>query len=788
MKQLIITLITLFTAFGSHAATWRVDANYTADSPHDGRFRSLDTALREAERVYAQRPFSAADPLTIEIAPSVYWLDNPDDPAIRRPRQGENIPYGMELTFSNVKLVGLGKKPDETVLACNRGQTQGAVGNFTMLHFTGSDIALENLTLGNYCNVDLDYLLNPTLSRKRRATPIVQAQLAICNGDRYTARRCRFVSRLNLCPLAGAKRVLFEECHFECTDDALCGTGVYLNCDFTFHSSKPFYATSPQGAVFLNCDLHSLCTGLQHLVKAGSTVSMIDCRWTSDDPDLYISWTSAPTPDLRSYQSNLTLNGKPLTINAREPQYTVDVTMLPLLRAYKCGDIYNVANLLGGSDGWDPLGQSALGLPRIPTVLHASTRKASLEAGRDTLVIAADAPDAVWSVKPEDAAYFSIISQREGKATVTSTNNTESPYSLTITAKTPSGCETAVAITALPATLPAPLFTKRPRLVRSSDTLRVEYAIERGNRADRSLVAWYSASRADGSDAIPVKVTRGDAPADTYTLTQRDCGRYIFATVAPRHSRSATGAPEAAKASKKITSAASQKSLNIDFEEFASDYQPKLIPGLWTMDAFKPLDCQEWEWDAATDRAWHYGEGVDGARGVKGLMQSVRGARLMYSPVSGERGDMSLSIEVAPCKPAAQGFGSATGQYMDFCISFDPTTLTGYGLRVVRTVRHDKAVEMLLVKYDHSVVTPLTDPVAAICFVTGCRIDLTAKGETLTARVSNSRELTPRPGYATEVNLSAPIAPLPHGGIAIQHTGTVGASATLLRSLSAKWE
>ena len=69
---------------------------------------------------------------------------------------------------------------------------------------------------------------------------ITQAQLAFADGDRLEAHHCRFVSRLNTCPLNGGKRTFFERCHFESTDDAMCPTGVYLSCDFDFYGSMPF--------------------------------------------------------------------------------------------------------------------------------------------------------------------------------------------------------------------------------------------------------------------------------------------------------------------------------------------------------------------------------------------------------------------------------------------------------------------------------------------------------------------------------------------------------------------
>ena len=244
-----------------------------------GVFATVNEALRQAE-TYADDSVWTI----IHIAPGVYWIDDPDDSTIRRPEPGENTPFGMKVRMNRVRLVGEGESPEDVVLACNRGQTQGADGNFTMLHITGDDIQAENLTFGNYCNVDLNYKRDPRQSRQRRADAIVQAQLVICDGDRYEARRCRFISRLNLCPFAGARQVLFEDCYFECTDDALCGTGIYRHCRFTFFSSKPFYCTSPQGAVFEDCDIHSKVRGVQYLTKVSDPVTMRNCRWTSEAP------------------------------------------------------------------------------------------------------------------------------------------------------------------------------------------------------------------------------------------------------------------------------------------------------------------------------------------------------------------------------------------------------------------------------------------------------------------------------------------------------------------------
>ena len=183
---------------------------------------------------------------------------------------------------------------------------------------------------------------------------------------------------------------------------------------------------------------------------------------------------------------------------------------------------------------------------------------------------------------------------------------------------------------------------------------------------------------------------------------------------------------------------------------------------------------------------WEYKEGFNGAVGM-GLLQAQRGARLMYTPTGKAYGDMSLTLHVDPTKTAGQGFGSATGQYMDVCLKFDTQTLTGYGLRIIRTTKHAKAVDFYLVKYDHGQVTPLTEPVSATCYRTNCTISIDFIGKKLTAHVETS---TPQPEGSTlphRVHLTVEVTPNDFGGIHIQHTGSCGESTTMLHHLQAKW-
>ncbi len=141
----------------------------------------------------SERDKSFGGMITVYIAPYVYWIDDPDAEDTVYPEEGYGEPYGMVVDCDSLKLTGLTEKPSEVVLAGNRGQSHGAKGNYTMFFFQVRHLELANLTMGNYCSVDLDYPSCPTLGHKRRTGVITQAQLAGQSGDKLFARNCSFV-------------------------------------------------------------------------------------------------------------------------------------------------------------------------------------------------------------------------------------------------------------------------------------------------------------------------------------------------------------------------------------------------------------------------------------------------------------------------------------------------------------------------------------------------------------------------------------------------------------------
>ena len=695
---------------------------------------------------------SSASPMTVYIRPGVYWIDDPDDPTVKVGKDGQ-VPFGMTVRCDYLHLVGMGKNPEDVVLASQRGQMQGAVGNFTMFDFWVKTLRVENMTLGNYCNVDLVYPLNPQLNRPKRNSAITQAHVGYVHGDSLLANKVRFISRLNLNPLNGAKYSYYEDCHFESTDDALNGTAIYRHCDFDFYGQKPFWSTFGRGAMFIDCDFNLKGEPREmYFCKQGGPVTVIDCRYHAPSDTIYIGWTAYPQPWLRCYQHNFTLNGKAYLIGNRQPQNTL---------------------------------QPALLTPTLQEVpfLGISQHEATLLTGQDTLRLTCPEP-VTWHIPDAFATYVSVVPVSAGCASAfIPTNTTDETADFCITATTADGREAACHMVVKPSILPPPAFKKRPRIVQKKNQLLLNYQLDLQGRRDESRITWYR-------DNIPVLTTHG-APERTYSLTTADHGHHLSATIEPKHQRSTYG--PAVYSSSRISSPSSPSSpfrissLSTDFHTFPCQWQPAVLPGYWTVDGYKPQDTAAFPWSFDANKPmWEYAEGFNGAVGM-GLLQAQRGARLMYTPLEGTYGNMSLELLVDPTKTAGQGFGSATGQYMDVCLKFDTQTLTGYGLRIIRTTKYANAVDFLLVRYDHGVITPISEAVSSTCYRTGCTISLDFNGSQLTAKVTTK---TPRPTDSTlphEVLLKATVAPTTFGGVHIQHTGSCGESTTMLHSIKVDW-
>lgn len=765
---------------------------------------------------------TADNPMTVYVAPYVYWIDDPAATDTVQKTEGYSTPYGMVVNSDFLTIKGLTGNPDNIVLAGNRGQSHASNGNYTMFRFNCSGaLTVKNITIGNYCSVDLDYPLMSELNQAKRTETITQAQLADVSGEKMFADNCNFISRLNLDPINGASRSLYNNCHFESTDDALNANAVYVGCDFDFYGNRPLYSSYGTGSTFLGCTFNCKILNVeaeptQFFTKEGGTITAVDCVYNSNlSVPISIGWTKTPSTSLKCYQSNIIHNGQSITIGGEGAKETVDMTGKSVLDAYKIVSggktYYNTYNLLKGSDDWDPLGVKdvikAAGQDTVATQLSITSDVTEIESGKETASIGGtvnyfygtnDTTQKItYSVSDEDKAYVKLTDNGDGTCKVEGTNNDDAAKNVIINASTESGLEAAVGITVKPSKIEAPAFTKAPVITNDGQgSLKVDYSLDLGSREDMSAISWYRCTDAEGSNPILVAVTRNDSPEYTYKLTAGDVGYYIMAKVESKNIRSDYGTPENTVYDKAIgVKDVRSKNFATDFSNFPNVKQSEIKAGFWTVDYNRPADTESFgSWQGAdTEEPWKYGTTGNGCVGA-GLYEGTQGARLMYTPVEGTYGDMSLKLVVDPAKTAGQGFGSA-GQYMDVLLKFDTSTLTGYGLRIVRTKASSNAVTFVLVKYDNGTVTEISDEVIASCYATGCTISLKAEGNKLTAHVETPTEQLAdqaAKGYPHVVDLTADIEANSFGGVAIQHTGTLGAggwqNTTMLHNLDITWE
>lgn len=765
---------------------------------------------------------TADNPMTVYVAPYVYWIDDPAATDTVQKTEGYSTPYGMVVNSDFLTIKGLTGNPDNIVLAGNRGQSHASNGNYTMFRFNCSGaLTVKNITIGNYCSVDLDYPLMSELNQAKRTETITQAQLADVSGDKMFADNCNFISRLNLDPINGASRSLYNNCHFESTDDALNANAVYVGCDFDFYGNRPLYSSYGTGSTFLGCTFNCKILNVeaeptQFFTKEGGTITAVDCVYNSNlSVPISIGWTKTPSTSLKCYQSNIIHNGQSITIGGEGAKETVDMTGKSVLDAYKVVSggktYYNTYNLLKGSDDWDPLGVKdvikAAGQDTVATQLSITSDVTEIESGKETASIGGavnyfygtnDTTQKItYSVSDEDKAYVKLTDNGDGTCKVEGTNNDDAARKVIINASTESGLEAAVGITVKPSKIESPAFTKAPVITNDGQgSLKVDYSLDLGSREDMSAISWYRCTDAEGSNPILVAVTRNDSPEYTYKLTAGDVGYYIMAKVESKNIRSDYGTPENTVYDKAIgVKDVRSKNFATDFSNFPNVKQSEIKAGFWTVDYNRPADTESFgSWQGAdTEEPWKYGTTGNGCVGA-GLYEGTQGARLMYTPVEGTYGDMSLKLVVDPAKTAGQGFGSA-GQYMDVLLKFDTSTLTGYGLRIIRTRDSSNAVTFVLVKYDNGTVTEISDKVIASCYATGCTISLKAEGNKLTAHVETPTEQLAdqaAKGYPHVVDLTADIEANSFGGVAIQHTGTTGAAGwqntTMLHNLNVTWE
>ena len=114
--------------------------------------------------------------------------------------------------------------------------------------------------------------------------------------------------------------------------------------------------------------------------------------------------------------------------------------------------------------------------------------------------------------------------------------------------------------------------------------------------------------------------------------------------------------------------------------------------------------------------------------------------------------------------------------------------MSGYGLRIERSVNYDKAVVFKLIKYEGGITEVISEEKASNCFVSTCEIEIFTKEGKLYANACTTKPISESldRSIKKEVHLEAIINESGFSGVYIQHTGSAGASAAILKELLIK--
>ena len=353
----------------------------------------------------------------------------------------------------------------------------------------------------------------------------------------------RFVSRLNLYPVCGAGRSLYEHCHFEQTDDALNGNAVYLDCEFDFYSGMPIYQASGTGAVFLNCTFHCKYpqdgeTHAQYFTKVGGQITLIDSSFAGlPDTKVAVLWTKYPSVALKCYQANVTYPEGRFTPPEVADSHTVDIDEKILAEAYyirKDGEtIYNVYNLLGGKDDWDPLGNGEVirfaGKTDIPTQLLLESEAFELEAGGSSINIKGKCLtfdgrerkcEIHFKIEGDSADSIEIQRVSEGSCLLQlKDSNIDHETEVVLTAQTKEGLQTGAYVRIHPRKVAAPRLTGNPVICLEGKMLRLSYDFTEAEN-DCSDIIWYRSRNIRVEDKIVTAISQPDQPEKVYALTE----------------------------------------------------------------------------------------------------------------------------------------------------------------------------------------------------------------------------------------------------------------------------
>jgi len=752
------------------------------------------------------------DGTTVNFAPGVYWTDDYKDPATANTPAHPGL-IGISFPQAGLTFKGLTSNADDVRIAGNRGQTIGANGNWNVIGI-GTNFSAYNLTVANYTTVDLVFPRDPTQNLKRRTDARVQAQtITTASGvstlDKMYFENVRFVSFLNLIAI-GPVRAYFKNSYFQLTDDAIAGggTNVFENCTFDFYGSHPSFGGSTTIAAFLRStfNFHNDSPTFWFSKSGGGGWVLIDNVFKG--PKEEIRWENIQRPDVKQYVfNNIYADGTPVVFDPRYPLVTQTLTS-DSLKIFKIGDEYNVYNMLKGSDGWNPSRQVSRNDTAFKFTMAANLTTVESDVATNEIVItpsfvpAASFPYSSLNFE-YDTSLFNLVASSDNKLHLNAKlNSAGKSVDSVVKATAPNGLVAQVTLHINPQTVAAPVVVGMPTILIGQNTAALQIVYDHPEFTDGSTITWFRGS-APGDKAVQVAITTLGKPYKNYQLSAGDVGQYLTAVIMPKYEFSAAAASLVQVTSASAIAAedvARPSVISTNFANITWTGHALNQPDVWYADAIKPSDVNQ-AWLPSSATPWVYAVGDrDGALGVAGLQTATQGARLLYQP-RGSFSDMSVTVGLTPEKTAGQGFGSATDQYLEVYIKWDPVTLTGYALRFQRLstdplngnnpiLSSGNSVRVSMIEYVNGVRTILPGCyIESSVYMPGARAVFKLVGNVLSADViTTSAQSNTQAGFSlpSEIHFTANVsgATSTLGGFGFQFTGTPsGGNRTALENL-----
>ncbi|HEV7607880.1 MAG TPA: bacterial Ig-like domain-containing protein [Steroidobacteraceae bacterium] len=742
-----------------------------------------------------------ANGTTVNFAPGVYWTDDYLDTHNANTPEHPGL-VGISFAQSGVTFKGLTSNADDVRIAGNRGQTMGSNGNWNVIGI-GTNFSAYDLTIANYTSHDLVFPRDPSKNVVRRGDARVQAQTITGAGgtlDKMYFENVRFVSFLNLIAI-GPTRAYFKNSYFQLTDDSIAGGGtvVFDNCTFDFYGSHP----SGGGSSTITAFLHSTFnfyndSPVFFFSKSGGTWVVIDNVFKRAKEE--IRWENSQRPDVKHYVSNNVYeDGTPVVFDLLNTQVTTPLTA-NALQIFKIGAEYNVYNLLKGSDGWNPSKQVGRNDTAFKFTMAANNiNVASDNPANEVIITPTFVPAAFFNYDAIDFDYneslFTLLPNAgDGKLHLRANlNSTGVIINSIVKASAPNGLVAQVTLNIRPQTVAAPIVVGTPSILIGQNMAGLQIVYDHPEFTDWSTISWYRGAT-PGAQTVLVGVTTLNNPYLNYQLSAGDIGQYLTAVITPRYEFSPAAGSSIMVTSGRAIVAGDVANRNVISTNFANVTWTghTLNQGdVWYADTIKPSDINQ-TWTPGAGAPWTYVLGDrDGALGIPGLRTATQGARLLYQPL-GSFADMSLTLDLTPEKTAGQGFGSATDQYLEAYIKWDPVMQTGYALRFQRLATDPlngnlpipssgNSVRVSMIEYVNGVRTILPGCyVESSVYMPGAQLTFKLVGNVLTADVTTeSEQSNTQEGYnlPAEIHFSATVtsAASTLGGFGVQFTGTVSA-------------